>query len=209
MTLTVTAPEKSTIVRSSFGPVSIRQFEAIDLPGIAAMSDHLSARSLYQRFFAGTPAIPHALLRQLARLDHDHRDAVVAVADGRVVGLAQYARERPGQAELGVLVVDDWQHRGVGRALVTALAQRALSRGITEFTASVLPDNEPAQRALARLWPDAAGAPDDGTLLYHLPLARLGTAAPAAPVRSPGEAPHGETGNATGDRSTVSGRVAA
>ncbi len=207
MTRTVTAPEKSTIVRS-FEFALIRQFEATDLPGIHAMSDHLSAGSLYQRFFAGTPAIPHALLRQLARLDHDHRDAVVAVADGRVVGLAQYARERPGQAELGVLVVDDWQHRGVGRALVTALAQRALSRGITEFTASVLPDNKSALRGLARLGPDAVGTPDDGTLLYHLPLARFATAVPAAPVRSPGESLRCETGHAPGNRSAVSSRVA-
>ncbi|MEY7971435.1 N-acetyltransferase family protein [Saccharomonospora xinjiangensis] len=180
------SPEKSTTVRILPGAVTIREFDSTDLPGIRAMSHHLSARSLYQRFFAGTPAIPAALLRQLAQVDHDRQDAVVAVADHLVVGLAQAVRTEPGTAEIGVLVVDAWQNRGLGRTLVTALAERALPRGIGEFRASVLPGNEPARHALTRLWPGAVDSVDEDCLLYRLPLAPLLSASPTAPARAPG-----------------------
>lgn len=140
------------------------------LPGIEAMAGSLSPRSLYHRFFAGTPALPRPLLRQLATLDHDQRDAVVAVHDGQVVGLAQYVRAPDTRrAELAVLVVDAWQHRGVGRRMVSRLATLAARRGITSFDAAVLPENQAALRAVARLWPGATPRPDDDCLHYELP----------------------------------------
>ncbi|MPY82986.1 MAG: GNAT family N-acetyltransferase [Actinophytocola sp.] len=134
------------------------------------MAGSLSVRSLYHRFFVGTPALPRPLLRQLATLDHDQREAVVAVHDGQVIGLAQYVRAPDTRrAELAVLVVDAWQHRGVGRRMVSRLATLAARRGITSFDASVLPENQAALRAVARLWPGAAPRPDDDCLHYELP----------------------------------------
>lgn len=151
----------------------IRVFEAADLPRVEAMSRELSATSLYQRFFVGTPAIPTALLRQLARLDHEQQEAVVALVGTRVVGLAQYARAGGSpRAELAVLVADSWQRMGVGRALVTRLADLALARGINVFDAAVLPDNDPARLGIAHLWPGALGTADEDSLNYRLPLTR-------------------------------------
>jgi len=163
----------STIVRfkSRRKPsLAVETVRGHHLPGIEAMAGSLSVRSLYHRFFAGTPALPRPLLRQLATLDHDQREAVVAVHDGQVIGLAQYVRAPDTRrAELAVLVVDAWQHRGVGRRMVSRLATLAARRGITSFDASVLPENQAALRAVARLWPGAAPRPDDDCLHYELP----------------------------------------
>lgn len=138
------------------------------------MTGALSTRSLYYRFFAGTPELPRPLLRQLATLDHDQREAVVAVRGDQVIGLAQYVRVPEARhAELAVLVVDAWQHRGIGRRLVTRLATLAARRGITSFDASVLPENEAALRAVARLWPGAASQPDDDCVHFSLPTLLL------------------------------------
>ncbi|NIJ11800.1 GNAT superfamily N-acetyltransferase [Saccharomonospora amisosensis] len=135
------------------------------------MSPRLSATSLHHRFFVGTPAIPAALLRQLARLDHRQQEAVVAVVGTRVVGLAQYASAgSPARADLAVLVVDRWQHLGVGRALVTRLAELATAHGIRTFDAAVLPSNDAAHLGIARLWPGALGTADEDSINYQLPL---------------------------------------
>ncbi|MPY80661.1 MAG: GNAT family N-acetyltransferase [Actinophytocola sp.] len=166
-------PQKRTIVRiirrRESRPV-VETLRPHHLPGVAAMAESLSTRSLYYRFFAGTPKVPPQLLRQLATLDHDQREAVVAVHRGRVIGLALYVRlPDTRRADLAVLVVDAWQHRGIGRRMVSRLATLAARRGITSFDASVLPENKAALRAVARLWPGAAPRPDEDCVHYSLP----------------------------------------
>lgn len=137
---------------------------------VAAMSESLSARSLAERFFAGTPRIPRELLKQLAAIDHDRIEAVIAVIDGTVIGLAQYARLTETSAELAVLVADAWQRNGVARMLVTTLAELAAARGITCFEAGVLPDNAAARLAIAGTWPGATPVDEDDCLTYLLPI---------------------------------------
>lgn len=159
--------------KSFRGPI-VRALRPGDVLLIESMSAELSARSLAQRFFVGTPTIPRALLRQLEAVDHDGNEAVIALANGRVVGLAQYVRlPDSASAELAVIVVDAWQRNGVGRMLVSHLAELAAARGITRFTASILPDNQPAQRAVARGWPDAPTTESEDSVDYELPLSTV------------------------------------
>src|SRR5205807_32128 len=77
-------------------------------------------------FFTPGPVGPAWELRYLETLDGMDRGAVVATSGDRVVGMARWHRE-PGaaEAEMAVVVEDGWQHRGVGTALVRALAERA------------------------------------------------------------------------------------
>lgn len=76
------------------------------------------------------------------------REAVTAVeiASGRAIGIARFVRDadEPEAAEVAFAVVDDWQGRGVGRALVSELVALARDEGIERFRASVASGNEPA-----------------------------------------------------------------
>lgn len=149
----------------------IRTMRPDDTPLIEAMAPDLSERSLTQRFFVGTPTIPRGLIRQLRTVDHDLHEAVIALLNGRAIGLAQYVRQPNSRvAELAVLVVDVWQGNGIGRQLVTHLAELAASRGITGFEASVLPDNDAAHKAVARLSPAAPSTQSEDSVDYVLPL---------------------------------------
>jgi len=67
------------------------------------------------------------------------------------VGIARFIRlkDDPAVAEAAVTVVDHMQRRGLGKLLVSALAQAARERGITRFRAEVLRTNE-AMLALLR-----------------------------------------------------------
>src|SRR6266487_2346023 len=112
--------------------VRIRPYGRSDEARLRRMSAQLSGRSLHQRFFSGTPDIPEYYLRALARIDHWNHDALVGVIDDEMVGIAEYIRNRAdsNRAEMAMLVTDEWQRRGLGRHLMTYLAQLAFRRGI-------------------------------------------------------------------------------
>jgi GNAT superfamily N-acetyltransferase len=136
------------------------------------MSGRLSKQSLYTRFFSGTPRIPEAYVAALGTLDHWDREAMVALLDGEMIGVAEYVRlrHRPCRAELAVLVADPWQRHGLARRLVTYLAPLAERRGITGFDADVILENRGAMRAIRQGWPTARPDGRDGAAHYSLPL---------------------------------------
>ena len=65
-------------------------------------------------------------------------------ATGKAVGVARFIRLEPGgdRAEAAVAVVDEWQGRGLGAALLDRLAARAGEAGIRSFTAAARGDAE-------------------------------------------------------------------
>ena len=69
-------------------------------------------------------------------------DQLVAVA--RCVQLP----DRPGTAEMAIVVGDPWQDQGLGTAMTHALADAALAVGIRRFAATMLGDNEAARRLM-------------------------------------------------------------
>jgi GNAT superfamily N-acetyltransferase len=66
-------------------------------------------------------------------------------ADGRehAVGVARFARSSPisNEAEVAVVVRDDFQRKGLGKYLLMVLAEKAREIGIEYFTAWVMSEN--------------------------------------------------------------------
>jgi putative redox protein len=126
--------------------LEVRAITPDDKEAMAEGFEHLSEESRYRRFLAPHAQLTPAELRYFTEVDHHDHEAVVATEpdthDG--IGVARYVRsvDDPTVAELAVAVVDEWQGRGVGTRLVSALADRAREEGITSFSALVLADNE-------------------------------------------------------------------
>jgi len=122
---------------------------------LSRMFRRLSPESVYRRFFS---PISRADVFQASvlRIDHRNHEAIAAVEGGEIVGVAQYAR-LPGasQANLAVVVADDWQRQGVGTRLIAALAERALEEGIGSFAVDIQGDNYGALRLFKRTAPGA------------------------------------------------------
>src|SRR5690348_13681884 len=164
--------------------VLIRPVQGTDAPLMADGFARLSARSRELRFLTRKKQLSSAELRYFTDVDHHDHEALVAVnpADGRGVGIARYIRhaDDPHAAEIAVTIVDDWQGRGLGTALVTQLSGRARCEGIHRFTALVAEDNTAVARMLrntsARL---AARGP--GTVEYEITLTPPGRARPHHP----------------------------
>jgi GNAT superfamily N-acetyltransferase len=154
----VTGPSAAAAIR----PVSPAD-EAVLRDFFAA----LSVQSRYLRFFA--PVTPSCGLLDLMAGKPAHVDAIIAVADGVIVGHAM-AADRPASGDpgtpggtgepratdVGVVVADAWQRRGVGAALMRALIDRAQARGVTALAMDVLPGNRRVLAMITGHWPQAA-----------------------------------------------------
>jgi GNAT superfamily N-acetyltransferase len=135
--------------------IVIRPIEPGDAHDLGAGVRRLSALSRLQRFRAPIDHLSADELTELTDVDHESHEAIVAfdAATGEGIGVARYARapDDPAQAEFTCAVLDRWQHRGVGTALVERLAARARAVGIERFTVHILVGNQPARRLVAHV----------------------------------------------------------
>jgi GNAT superfamily N-acetyltransferase len=133
----------------------------------------LSRETVYRRFHAPVRRIPAETVRRLVEVDHDLREAVVAVVGGEVVGVARYDRSPadPATAEFAIVVEDAWQGFGLGRQLLGELAALAAARGVEVLTATVQPDNDRVLGLIRRALPDSTVTPDDDVLAVRSVLA--------------------------------------
>ena len=81
--------------------------------------------------------------------------ALGAIEDGELIGVANYAElARAGYAEIAVVVAHEQHERGVGTALLSALARLAEGAGQHHFVADVLFENYAMRRVLSDAgWP--------------------------------------------------------
>jgi GNAT superfamily N-acetyltransferase len=149
------------------GEIVIRAIEPGDAAELAHAYDQMSALSrLYiTRGVPGRPA--PAQLADVTHVEPGVHEALVALdRDGRGIGVARYARhpDDPRRAEVFCAVLDRWQRRGVGSALVERLAARAAHAGIERLEARVALGDEAPRRLLAHIADEVAERRDGGTV---------------------------------------------
>lgn len=122
--------------------VLIRRLTLTDAPALAAALTQADPWDLRKRFLGAPPPL-RVLVERLEHADGVHHLGLGAfTTDGSLVGVAQFDRNDDGpSAEIAVEVATDWQRQGLGTALITSLAQRALDCGVTRFTATYYADN--------------------------------------------------------------------
>ena len=166
--------------------VAIRQVHPEqDLPALGDFFAGLSANSRYLRFFG--PVIPGAaLLRTLAGCA-GNVDTLVAVRGGVIVGHAMAVdRTEPKDrrdtrvTDIGVVVDDTWQGRGVGAALMRAIVTGAQARGVSVLEMDVLDGNRQVLAMVTGHWPAARveHTPDGLAIRVRLPQASVTATAP-------------------------------
>ena len=148
--------------------IVIRPIEPEDRDELAIGFGGLGSLSRFRRFRQRIDRLTYEQLVALTRIDHQSHEALVAIdaATAEGVGVARYVRvpDDPARAEVACTVVDPWQHRGVGSALVERLAERARAAGIERCTALVVLGDQPARRLLAHVVDEIAVRRDGGTL---------------------------------------------
>ena len=92
-----------------------------------AAVEQSSHDAIYHRFLNPHGRLTAAELRYFTEVDHRDHEALIAVdpGSGVGVGVARYIRdhERRDSAEIAVSVLEAWQGRGVGKALLRRLGR--------------------------------------------------------------------------------------
>ena len=139
-------------------PFAIRAASPQDCAGIADFISGLSARTRFLRFFASVGP-SSGLLRGLCGSGGRAHVLVATDRRGAIIGhaMAVDAATAGGSlaSDVGLVVADSWQRRGVGSALLAALIAGAAARGVGTLIMDVLPENASMLAIIERHWPEA------------------------------------------------------
>jgi RimJ/RimL family protein N-acetyltransferase len=155
------------------GQTTLARLESSDGMELRRFFYRLSPETIYRRFHSPLARPEQAQPKRLLDIDHRDREAVVAVIDGEIIGVARYAR-RSGtdMAEVAVVVADDWQRQGLATRMLGTLSELARPAGIRQFTLSMQADNRAALHLLRRFHPDAELTHSQGIYEATVPVAR-------------------------------------
>ena len=127
--------------------VEIRALRPEDQADLLAAVNRTSAQSLYRRFFGLKRSFTDQEAAFFVNIDFVNHVALVALIheEGRsvIAGGGRYIVLQPGEAEVAFVVVDEYQVRGIGRALMSNLTRIARAAGLRTLVAEVLPENTP------------------------------------------------------------------
>ncbi|MGI9019160.1 MAG: GNAT family N-acetyltransferase [Solirubrobacterales bacterium] len=139
-------PPRTTRVVLRDGRVAlVGPLQPTDRERYLAGLERASPDSIFKRFMTPIVRLSEAQLRYLIDVDHTDHEAFLAIDEdsGTAVAVARFVRADPGSetAEAAVIVIDDWQGNGLGKALSVMLAERARELGVASFEATLLLEN--------------------------------------------------------------------
>jgi GNAT superfamily N-acetyltransferase len=136
------APAASAAPDAS-GTCVVRRAAAGDRQALERMLERCSGQTRYRRFHGPVKVFPERYLTEALSGSPLHFALVAytgddAGEDGAVVALASCRAVDEGVAELGILVEDEWQRRGVGGYLLREMVAYAARTGLRALQAQVL-----------------------------------------------------------------------
>jgi acetyltransferase len=141
--------------------VTIRPIRPEDEPLIVKLHETLSDRSVYLRYFCSlslSRRIAHERLLKICFGDYDREMALVAetidppTGERRIIAVGRMSKlHGRNEAEVAVLVSDQYQKLGLGNELLRRVVEVARDEKLSQVSAEMLPDNIAMQAIMRRL----------------------------------------------------------
>jgi GNAT superfamily N-acetyltransferase len=150
----------------------IRMLTPLDRAALAALPTRVSPDTVYARFHGFARELTTPTLNRLLDLEPGRHEAVIAETDQGIVAVARYVRDTPtsAEAEVAIVVADEWQRAGIGRTLIQELMAVAWPAGIRRFRATMMLENGSVRQFITALAPTARGRIVDGKLVVIIDL---------------------------------------
>jgi acetyltransferase len=136
----------------------------------------LSPESKYFRFMESIHELPQELLVRFTQLDYSRDLAFIATTkrDGQEVelGVARYMTNPDAESgEIGMVVADEWQNKGIGTKLMSCIIEAARERGFSMLEGDVLANNPKMLHLMSKLGFIQRGKPGEpGMVVVSKPL---------------------------------------
>ena len=141
--------------------VKIRPIRPEDEPLMVKFHETLSERSVYLRYFHLmnlSQRTSHERLTRICFIDYDREMALVAerrdpvTGEREILGVGRLTKVHgANEAEVAVLVSDNWQGRGLGKELMARLLIVGADEKLSRLVADILPDNRAVMHVCERL----------------------------------------------------------
>jgi acetyltransferase len=158
--------------------VTVRPIRPEDEPLMVKFHETLSDRSVYLRYFGSLSLqrrVAHERLIRICFGDYDRELALVAEIKGpagsQIIGVGRINRMHgTDEAEVAVLVTDEYQKRGVGEELLRCAIHAARKEGVRALSAEMMADNLAMQVITKRLGFRVRMQPDFASMRARLEL---------------------------------------
>jgi acetyltransferase len=141
--------------------VTIRPIRPEDEPVMVRFHETLSDRSVYYRYFHMMnleQRVQHDRLARTCFIDYDREMALVAerpkpgTGELEILGVGRMTKiQGANEAEVAVVVSDQWHGRGLGKELLARLLIIGANEKLDRLTAEMLPDNNSVMRICEKL----------------------------------------------------------
>lgn len=160
--------------------VTIRPIRPEDEPSMVTFHEMLSDRSVYLRYFCSlslSRRVEHERLLRICFGDYDREIALVAqrtdaaTGERKIVAVGRLNKLHAGnEAEVAVLVSDQYQRLGLGNELLRRVVQIARDEKLSRVSAEMLADNVPMQVIMKRMGFKVRASEDLTSMLAFLDL---------------------------------------
>ena len=127
--------------------VRLRLTRPSDAGRVRDFLERLSPETRQRRFLSPMPRVSQVIVDHFTFYDPRERLVIAATCPGdggeEIIGLGDVSLVSTGIAEIGLVVEEAHQSRGIGRLIAEAIASLALARGATHLKAEML-DSSPA-----------------------------------------------------------------
>ena len=144
--------------------VRLRLTRPSDAVRVRTFLERLSPETRQRRFLSPMPRVSQAVVDHFTFYDPRARLVIAATAPGEggeeIVGLGDVGFLSTGTAEIGLVVEERHQSRGIGGLIAEAIASLALSRGATHLKAEMLDSNPAVLKLLGSIGPTVTSIED-------------------------------------------------
>ncbi|MGI9610938.1 MAG: GNAT family N-acetyltransferase [Acidimicrobiia bacterium] len=161
------------VVLRDGGGAQVRPIKPEDSGLIRDFFAALGPESRYFRFFRIKEDLNAAEVEYFTNVDYVDRMALVALIDGRMVGVSRYDRDQTETrtAEVAFAVADSEQGRGLGTQLLQLLTNHARANQVAQFRAFVLSENRQMMRLFRNTGYELKRTVEDGVFTVDFPVA--------------------------------------